>query len=377
MVAEAVARILGSGIDFYLTATGAGAGLQHLIWQVPGSSAGLVGASFPYAKSDTDDFLGFTPDHYCSEETAIELASAAFVRAKAKGIQAGAERPAVGIGLTASVASTTPHQGDHRIHSAVVCGRGVFTWSAMLEKGVGEAARQHDGDLADRMGLDLLHFATIGETAGLVRRPFTLVNAVPEATTFFFRQPIFAAGRRFTGEHVPHHPVLFPGTFNPLHHGHRAMTETASHAADRPILYIVNADSPHKSHLGVVDLLTRAAMFRSERDPGCAGVLFTKGQPLFVDKARAFPGATFILGADTLARLLDPQWGVPSKTVLQTILEQRVRLFIFDRGERSIPQILDAQPFPTAQYRRMFVQLAGSWDVSSTKIRTERTWKTP
>ena len=41
-------RIKEAGVNIHVIATGAGAGLQSQLWEVPGSSAYLSGCSFPY-----------------------------------------------------------------------------------------------------------------------------------------------------------------------------------------------------------------------------------------------------------------------------------------------------------------------------------------
>jgi len=106
----------------YVACAGAGAGLTGLLWSVPGASAFLVGTSFPYATSAVDEFLGFRVEQYCSEATAVDLASAAFERA-------GAGSDAVGVGLAASVASSRIHRAPHRIYAASVTHResGLFS----------------------------------------------------------------------------------------------------------------------------------------------------------------------------------------------------------------------------------------------------------
>src|SRR5262245_39626243 len=127
---RAIALIRESKARVYVASTGAGAGLQGMLWRLPGSSSFLVGASFPYAAEATDEFLGFRPDHYCSPDTALDLATEAFLRA-------GAGEQAIGIGLTASVATTAIHRGAHRIHIAWITARGACGHDLTLEKGAG------------------------------------------------------------------------------------------------------------------------------------------------------------------------------------------------------------------------------------------------
>ena len=52
----------------FVAATGAGAGIQASLWSVPGSSAFLAGAAFPYAAHETERLLGFRPERFCDED---------------------------------------------------------------------------------------------------------------------------------------------------------------------------------------------------------------------------------------------------------------------------------------------------------------------
>lgn len=371
MIAPVVEAIRDRGTSIFVVATGAGAGLQQMLWLVPGISRVLVGAAFPYAQAETDELLGFRPASYCSRGTAIELAMAAFMRAKA----GGGARPAVGLAITASVASNVAHRSDHRIHAAAVSDTGCLAWDRVLAKGTGEFARMDDGESADRLGLDLLALAVLGTQPRSTREGDTGPDDVHDpAAELFWRRPLFLAdGRRAEG--LPPGPaVLFPGTFNPLHDGHRAMAAQAQQLSDRQVFYAVNADSIHKPALSTSELLSRAAAIRGEKWSGVGSpVLFTRGEPLFVDKARARPGTTFVIGADALARMLDPKWGVDAREVLTTLAVNAARFYVFARQEGgqllTAGSVLDAMPFNASSFKPLFQEAPGIWAVSSTEIR--------
>src|SRR6185369_2016869 len=137
-----------AGVSIHVIATGAGAGLQQLLWEVPGSSAYLSGATFPYSEEEQAELLGFMPEHFCSEEAAIDLASAAYMKA----YKFNGPRP-VGVGITASVASEKEHRGDHRVHACVITNDFVRSVSVTLVEGVGSEQRVKGGK-----GVDGLRF---------------------------------------------------------------------------------------------------------------------------------------------------------------------------------------------------------------------------
>ena len=63
-----------AGVNIHVIATGAGSGLQNMLWSTPGCSSYFSGASFPYAQEEQEELLGFMPEHFCSEEAAVDLA---------------------------------------------------------------------------------------------------------------------------------------------------------------------------------------------------------------------------------------------------------------------------------------------------------------
>src|SRR5271170_6924996 len=113
-----------AGVNIHVIATGAGAGLQQMLWETPGSSAYLSGASFPYSAEEQEELLGFMPEHFCSEENAIDLASAAYMKA----YKFGGKKP-IGVGIAASVASDREHRGTLRVFCCVISNDKVATYS--------------------------------------------------------------------------------------------------------------------------------------------------------------------------------------------------------------------------------------------------------
>lgn len=397
-IKEAVHRLRDkANVRAFVAATGAGARLQAYLWDAAGASAYLAGCSFTYHQNETELFLGFKPDRYCNDEAAIELAIASYIRARESLIRDKLDgkldpnKVPVGIGLTAAVASSKEHRGDHRLFVASVSINGGFVWSLTLEKMAGEASRELDGRICDIIGLNALLL-----TAGLEPLKCSVISSTDiswEAAEFepaarrvedaelrelFFKRPVFRLnGTRGGRESIDlTRVVLLPGTFNPLHDGHRNMADQVERISGKPVCYTTTADSLHKPPLTVPALLDKAAQLRYERWLGAdtaRTAVFTHRDPLFIDKARMFPGTGFVIGTDTLIRLLDPVWYGNNPRVVTVMLEEfdhlRTRFYVFGREIPGKTFATLSDVVIPATSKHLFIEMPGRWDVSSTDIR--------
>lgn len=300
-----IEKLLATKNRCYLVCTGAGAGLQKALWEIPGISAVLVGAEFPYAPEATDRFLGFKPAKYCSEDTAIALAMEAYSRAY---VLNGSQ--AVGIGLTASVASTVVHRGDHRVCIARAEKTGVRLFSEKLLKGVGSLARQEDGQKCD----DLALLALINPDK------ISMTDVTHRAFELFMEHPFFlGSGKRMDLPNEGNGLILFPGAFNPPHEAHMWL------ARHEHAVFHITINPPHKPALNVIECIERAKLLEGfDR-------MFTQDDPLYLDKARRFPGAAFVVGADAMERMLDPKWGVAVEPLLNEFRTLGTKFLVADR----------------------------------------------
>jgi nicotinic acid mononucleotide adenylyltransferase len=338
------------GHRLFFVAAGGGAQFQNDLWMVPGTSGFLVGAAFPYAQDDTDEFLGFKPEKYCSREEALQLAMEAYMRACRK-----PEGKPIGLALSAAVASIDgpPRRGDHRVFVAVITEDGAYVMKKTLEKdpGFGGAQRKRDNDDARLGAEDLLRIA-LGEwtfdeavraNAHLCKchvhlPPRAEIERVEDAElqNLFFKRPFFGQGGWRGAQEPAEMEVFYPGTFNPLHDGHRLIIQNVGTS---DACYVVNVDSVHKPAMTVQQILTIAAQFRVERlNHKIGAVSFTRGEPLFIQKFEKRPEKIFVMGVDTLERMLDPKWGPDRGKVLHSIYENGIQIFVCDRivdGQRK------------------------------------------
>lgn len=366
--------------SLYIYATGAGAGLQQLAWEIPGASGFFSGAGFPYAQDDTQRVLGFVPESYVSAETALDLALAAYVRAWKPG------REALGLGLTCSVASAHPHRGEHRIVAAVFSESGCSVISVVIAKGQGAAQRKRDGAFADRIGLNTLALA-IGAVSGgqlmdLVREYGAtaefFADALPMARARLLGRPFFRAGacRGGLGEILPRNTVFLAGAFNPPHAAHFGSAQKAletlalRYGEYREAVFSTTVNPPHKDALSVAEMLQRIRLMEGH------DFVLTEDDPLFLDKARRFPGAYFIMGADALIRFLDPKWGQPVREMLAEFEGLQTKFLIPGRVVEGSyvqwEQVREQFSESLQGYDHLFIPVDFRLDLSSSQIRAEQ-----
>jgi len=353
-----------AGINLHVIATGGAAGAQQLLWGVPGSSAYLGGASFPYAPEEQEELLGFMPEHFCSEVAAVDLASAAYMKA----YKFGGKKP-VGIGITASVASEKEHRGEHRVFTCVISDTKVSLNSHTLTKGIGKQKRIEDGIWCDEA---VICAALEGYAEpNHMLHSLQFEDATDLAKERFFARPFFAAnGKRFATLTESNRWAIMPGAYNPPHEGHFGTAKQLGEDYGNQVVFEVTAEPPHKGALSVQDLLKRTKLLQGHNR------IFTLKVPFYLDKARAFPGCPLVMGADAMIRMLDPKWGLNIKDMFEEFEERYTTLYIAGRTvDGNFTTREDIIKMLSPELKRLYLAVTrpvrGHWDISSTELRNK------
>jgi nicotinic acid mononucleotide adenylyltransferase len=163
--------------------------------------------------------------------------------------------------------------------------------------------------------------------------------------------------------------ALMPGAFNPLHEGHRQMAKVASEMLGEPLAFEISINNVDKRDLHPGDLLGRLGQFQDGQT-----VWLTRADT-FVKKARIFPGATFVVGADTILRVGHTQYyGNERRNRDESLCELHnlgIRFLVFGRITTNRFCVLDELDIPL-QLRELCTGVTESDfrnDISSSELR--------
>ena len=374
---QTIAAMHASGRQAVLAITGGGTGAIAELLRVPGGSRLLLEAQVPYDARALAGFLGFESEQACSTETAVAMAQRARERA---GKLAPTGGQLVGLGATAGLVTDRPRQGEHRFHIAVATGAGIDHCSIVLAKG--RRDRPGEEDLAARaivlwlaracgvpvpsprnlLDADERYAEAVVQTGDLVDQ--LLAGGLARVTAWPDGQLVQAAAPP---------SVVLAGSFNPLHAGHLLLARVAEDIRQQPVAFeiaVINVDKPP---LTAGEVRDRLAQFAWK-----ARVELTRA-PTFLEKSRLFPGATFVIGADTAERLVATRYYGNDEEKMAAALQE-----IADRGGGFLVAVrIDAGgrvrsladvPVPK-RYAGLFTAIPESrfrLDSSSTDIRARR-----
>jgi nicotinamide mononucleotide (NMN) deamidase PncC len=367
-----VEQIHASGKQLVLALTGGGSRAISALLSVPGASATVLDAVVPYSAQALAEWLGGAPDHACSEWTARAMAMAAFERARR--LATGDARSLRGIGATASLATTRPKRGPHRVHVAWQSAEETVVVSCELVKGA--RSRDAEEDVAHSLILAAVAEACEVDTEELaahtVDEPLTrrAKRAPAEWTELLLGERSLCEATSPTNMSMSTAPkILYPGAFHPFHSAHRRLAEVAARRLGGPVTFELSIANVDKPPLDFVEIDDRLQALTGQR------VWLTRAAT-FAEKAALAPGATFVVGADTLERIGNVRYyghdAARRDAALAALAELGCRFLVFGRqwdgkfhtlADLGLPPALASlcDQVPETEFRE---------DVSSTDLRS-------
>jgi len=385
------------GKRFVFGITGGGStSLGHLMGQ-PGASNTVLEFNCTYACESTQDYVNRDSDKqvviksFASLDTAKELGNASLKRAlKLLTTQATdllkleVLNNAVGIGVTCSLASKNWKRGEHRLFASLITNEKEITFSLNLFKGVEGSpfrSRKEEDDLCGKLIVcicayecDLLNNETLVSfmlANGLSSHDTLLISDVHLKNTFEdlldgkIKNVLCLPYSNSRLVKIPDVPldllgkytdlkpklVMLPGSFNPLHPGHTSALVSSLDLIDPKFnpqglfeLSVFNVDKPK---MEIDDLTLRLKNFLDQSIP-----IFLTNTPRFVDKAKVYPGISYVVGIDTALRLVDPKYtngSIEKMTdLLMEMTNKGTTFFVLPRtvSTAKIPPIFSIQLEP-------------------------------
>ncbi|CAN0265234.1 unnamed protein product [Ectocarpus fasciculatus] len=367
---------------FSLLLTGGGTQVLPWLLTVPGASSCLLEGNVPYATTALRSLLGKAPVQYCSESTAADMARVALKRnatlllEETRSFQSLTENNVFGVACTAALVSSSPKRGPHRCFVASASPGSTTVASVELMKG--ERGRTRVGEdyvcsrlvleaVAGRSGLPpmprdyLIDAAEEGSESvtttetenraedhiqGLLDGRSTAVLAVPSRCGASGADPFVL----YEDVDLPGNTIVFPGSFNPVHEGHVLFAASVvgemnkREEASPLVVFEISVTNADKPPLSSAEILRRLNLF-SQNNPmfsesglsNYAVCLTTK--PLFLGKTEIFKGCRFLVGSDTMVRLLNTKYYSDSNSemlvALSSIAERKCSFIVAGRVEQN------------------------------------------
>jgi nicotinic acid mononucleotide adenylyltransferase len=368
-----VARINATPYMGYYAIAGGGTRFVPEFLECGGGSATILGVNIPYNQGLFDEFVFNahadygTPFKYVSEEAAIALANASYEkRTTEKGF---------GIGVTVSLAKGGPEREgrEHMIFIAGVREGKTVIQTTTLQQGRSRVDEESlvvwnifkvTAELLDvEFGLSD-HFGMEVRREGEETKTRIIPTLVGTDTWHYHDNHECEVTAQALLEKDT--TAIFPGSFNPIHEGHRVIKEFVEEKLGLDVVYelsVVNVEKDEVHHtevekrlqeIGEHTLVTNAASFN--------------------EKIEMYYGGIFVVGVDTFERIISLKYNTMADMLKW--VEKCVKFIVIPRDGKTVWDVFTDSDFKEiieALIDKEHQKLVDEIDhpISSTEIRNE------
>ncbi len=339
---------------------------KELLYRGGGSNTLLFG-EIPYDTYFTKQILKKEPEKLVSETTARQFAMSAFQKCLATGIDPSL---LIGLGSTSSLQKTPEERlgREHDIYIAAQTLTKTITWSWCVDNKLIQdqdpfQRRIMEEEFNAQLIIDLL--AEVSD----IDNSYFMGDLGIKSSTIDLSELILGKsscivfnGSDLNLSHTKfHNKLIFPGSFNPIHAAHRQIAQYAEKLLKKYCWYeisMTNVDKPSLDYLTIEERINTLDR----------GVIISNAAT-FTEKARTFPNSTFVVGFDTLRRIIDEKYAGPIEQVTDIFHQFNTKFLVFGRVDSSGEFNCSLEGFP--EYFRQNATLVSDFrcDISSTKLR--------
>ena len=379
-VKQLVEQIHKTDHKVVLVTTGVGTMAQAWLFGVAGASRTMLEAHVPYSKQSFIDLIGREPKKYVSGKAARLLAGYALNRAAqlAGSVQYPlvSTIPLLGVSCSGAISTDRPKKGLHHAYISIWMEHEIREIYIQLDKD--GRTRSEEEEIVSRLILN-----AVAEGCGISTLLDVDLNDNDVRETKSWKvgrlvKQLLAQEIQYVGVY-DHGQVkskglnpqaLLPGSFNPLHFGHRELANVASKILGHPIAFELSAFNVDKPPLESHTILKRLTQFAGHYP------IYVTNAPTFLEKARLFPNTTFVIGYDTAERVPNPKYYNNSRadmlSALSEILDLGCRFLVAGRTGKDGVYLSADRLVPPPGYEALFESIPDEMfreDISSSEIR--------
>jgi len=319
--------------------TGGGTRFIPILMTHAGASRFVNEIVVPYCPDSMEEYLGANLSSSCSEEAAIIMAEKAYSKLPSMYNR-------LGISCTAALRTVRDRRGSDRAHIAIADSYGVKAYKVTFETSTRE---EQETELSEHLINIVYSFTTIRKS---------LLDITE-------RRSEFAYFNSTNIEALSDNLIILAGSFNPLHDGHIKLLRTAEKITGKTGAFEISLSNVDKGKLDLVEADNRISQFKDEN-------LIVCNAQLFIDKAKMFPSAWFVIGYDTAIRILDPIYN-DVEEVLKTFRECGTKFLVGGRFHKGRFYTLD-ETYSVLEHTDIFATIKEAdfrEDISSSELRSK------